>query len=309
MNNINVLVMGDMNIDLIMKNLSHVPEQGKEEFVEDIEMCVGGSAANTAIGLAKLGVKVGIFGVLGKDLISDYIIDYFGKVGVYTGLIKFRDNKSGLSIALRSNKDRSFISYTGTNSLYNPLDIKAESLNGVKHVHFSGFNWGKNTDNYIQAAKYIKEQGCSTSLDVGWTDFSKWGIGIFKLLKYIDIFFPNEDEAMALTDTDNVRDAIEKLSSKVQIVIVTLGSKGAVACSNKIIYKCDALKVEVVDTVGAGDSFDAGFIYSYLKNNGIQKSLQIGCACGSYTSTGYGGGVSNPDLDMLNELVSTCGII
>lgn len=190
MKKLDVIVLGDINLDLIVKDLDKIPEMGQEVFVNDIITCVGGSGANTSVGLAKLGIDVGMFGIISDDDFGKSILNYFNDIGVSIEYIEVDDKiKSGLSIGITKSEDRCFISYMGTNSSYDPHKFDKNIMNNVKHVHLSGFNWEKNMNDYLTIAKEAKKRNCTTSLDIGWTDFSKYKNGIYEILKYIDIFF------------------------------------------------------------------------------------------------------------------------
>lgn len=148
--------------------------------------------------------------------------------------------------------------------------------------------------------RFAREKGLTTSLDTNWDPQEKWGIA--EVLPYCDVFLPNENELLNISGENNIDAGIEKISKQVLVLAVKLGEKGAIARRGGELVVSPALKVNVIDTVGAGDSFDAGFIFGWLNGLTLQKSLEIACACGSLSTKSAGGTSGQASLNMLTKL-------
>jgi sugar/nucleoside kinase (ribokinase family) len=131
----------------------------------------------------------------------------------------------------------------------------------------------------------------TVSLDTNWDPDDAWAAGLWDLLQYVDVFLPNEQEAIRMTGASGLDEAIDVLSRRVPVLAVKMGERGAMACIRGCTAHQPALRVPVVDTVGAGDSFDAGFAYGFLRGLSAQDCLKIGCFCGA-RNVSAGGGIS-----------------
>ncbi len=290
-----VLVLGDTNIDLVMRDVKRLPKMGQEVFIDDMTFCVGGSAANVAIGLAKLETETYIYTILSDDLFSEYILDYFKEVNLSDKFVQIAEGyRAGLSVGLTHNKDRSFISYMGTNELFGSYAFDEKWLKEFNHLHFSGYNLNKCLKFYLDIAKKGKKSGCTLSFDLGWTDFENHREDLTELLTYMDIFFPNTHEAKHLSGKDDLDGMFKELSRYVKgTIVITAGEEGAYAYDHgKVFHK--VFKVNAIDAIGAGDAFDAGFLSAYLNKKDIETCLEYGCACGAIAVSSSGGSLSSP---------------
>ncbi|MDN5362680.1 MAG: hypothetical protein PWP70_1727 [Moorella sp. (in: firmicutes)] len=292
--NSRVLVTGDLNLDLIIKELNFVPAPGQEVFIPDIYFSVGGSAANTAVALARLGTQVSLHGYRSDDFFSQYIREKLAGAGVDTSLLHpAPDTKTGLSIAITSNKDRSFISYQGSNAVYRPL-LQPLELKPFTHLHISALNWKENIAAYGQLLQAAREEGVSTSLDTGWFEFALVREEIFNLLTMVDVFFPNEAEALALTGATSWEGALGTLAGLVGVAVITRGRQGVVVQNAQERLYLPAFTVQSVDAVGAGDAFAAGFLHSYLQGWELKNCVLWASACGALAATRWGGAEAAP---------------
>ena len=294
-----VLVMGDSNIDLIVKGMGEMPRMGQEAFVDKIEMHVGGSAANVAISLAKLDVPVALHSFQGEDIFAGQIHDLFTKVGLDDSyLYPQKDASTGITIAVSDQTDRFFISDMGANKYYTPLQFPPEQYQNFCHVHFSLYHINL-LSAYKKAAEYARRANCTISLDLGWTEFDSQRAELFDLLNNIDVFFPNLHEATYLCGQAPVEDLAGQLAEHVRgPVVITMGKEGACCLHLGEFYR-NGFQVDAKDAVGTGDAFDAGFIKEYIKGSTADKCLLHGCACGAITVSGTGGGESSPTTTQL----------
>jgi sugar/nucleoside kinase (ribokinase family) len=306
---IDVLTFGDLCVDLILSGKDVVPEFGqKEKLIENYSLEMGGSCSIFACQTGKLGLKTAVLGRVGEDEFGQLILKVLKKAGVSTEYIKTDSClKTGITTALNTGNDRAILTYNGTIDSIEIEDISDELLGNVRHFHIgSYFLMKKAQPLYPDILKKLKKNGATISLDTNWDPEEKWDSGINNILQYVDIFFPNENEAMAITKEENAEKAIEKLKEIVPIVAVKKGEYGAVVYSNGRIYTADALSMNVTDTVGAGDSFDGGFIYGFLNGKSIQECARIGCICGSLNTRLSGGTNGQPNVNELEKWIDKC---
>jgi sugar/nucleoside kinase (ribokinase family) len=176
---------------------------------------------------------------------------------------------------------------------------------GAKHLHMSSY--------YLQTGmqkgcadlfKKAKERGLTTSLDPDSDPSGKWDESIFEVLKYVDIFLPNENEARHISKCDTSEKALDRLSRTVNTVVIKSGKNGAWVKNNDKIIHVNVFKVNVVDTTGAGDSFNSGFIYQYLKGKDIEDCALWGSACAAISTTETGGITAFPNTLQLKTFFS-----
>lgn len=306
---IDVLTFGDLCVDLILSGKDVVPEFGqKEKLIEDYSLEMGGSCSIFACQTAKLGLKTSVLGRVGEDEFGQVILKVLKKVGVSTKYIKTDSSlKTGITTALNTGNDRGILTYNGTIDSIEIGDISDELLEKVRHFHIgSYFLMKKAQPLYPDILKKLKKYGATISLDTNWDPEEKWDSGINNILKYVDIFFPNENEAVAITKEENAEKAIDKLKEIIPIVAVKKGEYGAIVYSNGKIYTADALSMNVADTVGAGDSFDGGFIYGFLNGKSIEECARIGCICGSLNTRLSGGTNGQPNVNELEKWIYNC---
>lgn len=303
---IDVLTFGDLCADLILSDHDIVPEFGqKEKTILDYSLEMGGSCSIFACQTAKLGLRTAVVGNVGQDAFGDLIYNTLDEAGVSTRYIKRDSNmKTGITVVLNKGHDRAMLTYNGTIDSVGRDDINDEMLRQVRHLHIgSYFLMNKIQPHYPQIIGKLKEYGATISLDTNWDPEEKWDSGIWDIMPYVDIFFPNLNEAMAITGEDSAHRAIDRLKEVVDTVVVKMGEEGAMAYSGGNIYKADALEIDVVDAVGAGDTFDGGFIYGFLNNKTIEESLKIACICGSLNTRKAGGTSGQPKLQEIESII------
>jgi sugar/nucleoside kinase (ribokinase family) len=141
-----------------------------------------------------------------------------------------------------------------------------------------------------------RDRGLSISLDTNYDPSERWDGRLREALRYVDVFMPNQTELLAITGAADLDTALEHMARQTPLVGVKLGAQGAAARRGDQIARAAALPVEVADTTGAGDSFDAGFVYGYLKGWDLQRTLRLACACGSLSTRAAGGTAAQPTL-------------
>lgn len=291
-----VYVYGDVNIDIVVPGVESLPAPGSEVDVPVMETFVGGGAALFTLGLAKLGLKPVFQGSIGKDMYGAYIRNLFRELGVDDSLLLDSDTKkTGISISFTTEKDRCFLTYRGTNEGISLKYMDLDKLPGAKHVHVTGYEGATNHAEYLDMLTKIHAMGDVTvSFDVGWDMTGVWYEGIFDLLPMIDVLFMNETECQHYTRCDDIETGARKLAEKAGMAVIKLGKTGAMAIKDGQKYFAPSYKVTAVDTTGAGDSFNAGFVYGFLQGLPMEECLKCGNGCGALSVTKLGGNTGFP---------------
>ncbi|MBB6672445.1 carbohydrate kinase family protein [Cohnella nanjingensis] len=299
-----VVVIGDANIDLVVAGCNEMPEPGQEVLVNDMTLHVGGGAALFSLALAKLGMKLAFNGVLGEDGFGQFIRERFLQSGIDTRYIRSSSKyNTGISIAINPEKDRSFITYTGTNAELSLLQLDMDSVVLGRHVHLTGYRGSRNHEEYVDMARKLKRLGLTTSLDVGWDDTGEWYKGIFELMREVDIFFMNEVEARRYTGCATTERSLQELSRHGRHVVLKLGEAGAMASVGGRMSYRSAFEVDVVDTTGAGDSFNAGYVYGFLNGYRTEQCLLLANACGALSVSRFGGSTGVGDRAAVERFI------
>ncbi len=301
-----VYVYGDINVDLVIPGVERLPLPGQEDVVETMNTYVGGGAAIFTLGIGKLGLNPVFQGTIGDDCYGKFILDEFREKNVDQTLLGISSiNKTGISISFTNEADRSFLTYRGTNDEIDLSKVDVEKVKEARHIHLTSYMGRKNHEQYLELLKEIKAYGTTTvSFDVGWDDAGEWYQGIYELYPYIDILFMNETEAIHYSRKKEVIDAIKDFGKTCKLVVAKLGKKGSIAVKDGHIYEATSYSVEAIDTTGAGDSFNAGFVYGFLKGKPIEEALKCGNACGGLSVTALGGNTGFPKEDELIKFMA-----
>ena len=290
--NFDIIVIGELNVDLILNNLPSLPLEGKEIIAETMNLTLGSSSAIFASNSSVLGNKVTFIGKIGKDGFGKLVLESLEQKKVNTDFIVQTENeKTGITVVLNYGEDRAMVTYPGAMETLNINDIPTDVLKLSKHMHVSSVflqpSLKKDIESVFQQAK---AQGLTTSLDVQWDPDEKWDINLKKLLPLVDVFLPNEAELLALTGADNVDEAIEIVKPYINTLAVKMGNKGSrgITKSEDITVK-PYLNKKVVDAIGAGDSFNSGFITKFLQYKSLHECLQYGNLAGAVNTTAAGG--------------------
>jgi sugar/nucleoside kinase (ribokinase family) len=302
-----VLAIGDLCVDLILKGKDIVPEFGqKEKLIDSYSLEMGGSGTIFSCQIAKLGLKAVVAGKAGKDTFGDLIIGTLAASGVNTDYIKSDASvKTGITVALNKIDDRAMLTYTGTIDEVGIEDVSLELLSSARHFHISSyFLMKKIQPHYPDIIKILKGNGTTISLDTNWDPEESWKSGIWDILPYVDIFFPNENEAKAITGMNDTGKALKILGGFVPVIAVKKGMEGAVTYAGANSFHAPSVSTVKIDAVGAGDSFNGGFIYGFLNGMNLETCTKIGCICGSLSTRAAGGTKAQPDLHEVQEFLA-----
>jgi len=224
-----VIVIGELNVDLILNEIDSFPEMGKEKLAGEMTLSLGSSAAIFASNLSVLGAKVGFIGEIGEDSFGDLVIESLNNKKVNTDLIIKDDTvKTGVTIVMNFNEDRAMITHPGAMEKLSIKDINIDDLKKSKHLHFSSFFLQPGIKNDItNLFRIAKGLGLTTSLDPQWDPAEKWDMDLKNLLPYVDVFLPNKLELLNLTKENKIENAINNIRNYANTVVVKNGNKGS----------------------------------------------------------------------------------
>ena len=291
MSHFDVSVVGELNLDLILYGLPPQLELERELMASGLALTLGSSSAIFAHNLAVMGSKVGFISRIGEDPLGEIALQRLAAGGVDVSQVRKVPGSTGtgLTVILPRAGGRNILTYPGTMNEMCFEDLNLDYLAGARHFHLSSFFLHRALrPRLAELFRLMKQRGLSTSLDTNDDPEDKWD-GLFEVLKFVDVFLPNEREARKIARAENLDAAIAILKQHVPVLAVKLGPEGALACGPQGSVRCAAPGVAAIDPVGAGDSFDAGFIHAYVRGAGLAECLAQGNAAGAFSTTRPGG--------------------
>ena len=283
-----VALFGDSFVDHVLSGFPRWPQPGEEAFANSYFREAGGGAVNTACALARLGRKTALFSAAGRED-GDWLADRIEAFGVDTSLMRRSELPTGLTVAISSPEERAFFTYRGVNSELDGLLRDASicrQLAEARHVHFA---FAPERETALAAFEKLRAAGCAISLDTGWHEDWLRDPGNFDVILQTTAVFPNEREAALLSGEKNPDAMLDFFRRRgASCVAIKLGRKGAIMLQAGVTYQCGSFDVEAVDTTGAGDAFDAGFIHAALDGRPPQDCLEMACLCGALSTRSAG---------------------
>jgi sugar/nucleoside kinase (ribokinase family) len=296
-----VIVVGSSFIDFVFTGLPEWPRIGEEVFAQIMHREIGG-AAITACGLGRLGRKVALLTCLGNED-QEWFFRRLESCHVDASLVRRSPKPTAVTVSLSTSRDRSFLSYSGANAeLPNLLDHEhvQRTLAQAAHIHFAMM------PDHPQAQSLFRQlrgAGCSISLDVGWDEAWLRDQNTVETLRQTDFFLPNEKEAQIISGKRAPEEMLRWFTeARIGCVAVTLGNRGSVMVHGSNFYEEPSIPVDVVDTTGAGDCFNAGFLHSVLASEAPRDWLRFGNLCGALSTRALGGIAGFPTLEELEEM-------
>jgi sugar/nucleoside kinase (ribokinase family) len=289
-----VFVLGELNVDLIVRGQDVTPEANKEKIVDHFEVLLGSSSAITAANLVGLGLQTSLVSIVGDDDFGRFCIRRLQELGVDTSYILVDPKRTtGVTLSLSDGVDRALLTYMGTIADLKLELIPDEVYQLADHIHFGSFFLQHNMrKSWIKVFQRAKAAGISTSFDVGWDPEELWDRDTIKeLIGTADWFMPNEEEALHIWELDDITKLTDSKSAlPYNNIAVKLGSKGGLMLLNDgSLINASPYVVKPIDTTGAGDSFNAGLIYAHLHRLEPVEKLMVANACGALSTLGMGG--------------------
>ena len=280
-----VLLLGGYFCDLIFTGLPEMPHLGAEVYGTGFDM-VPGAAFTTAIACRRLGLRVGWSCDFGDDFFSRFVLDAAQREGLPADLFRLHPFPlRQVSVSMSFPHDRSFISFA--EPFDRPSPVPLIERHRPRAVLLSSLSYGDRHAALVEAAHGA---GGLVYMDCQCNPATLETPGVIEALRRVDIFAPNETEALRLTGTPTLDAALDRLAALTSLVIVKRGAAGALARSAGREVRAPALSVAAFDTTGAGDCFNAGFLYGYLAGRPLEICLRCGNICGGLSTTAHGGG-------------------
>lgn len=287
-----ITIAGELNLDLILYGLPEQLTPERELLADRMALTLGASSAIVAHNLATLGSRVGFQSRIGDDPLGQIAVERLQQSGVDVSSVRRVAGASttGLTVILHHGAWRNILTYAGTIAELAWEDLDLSYLADSRHFHLSSYYLQKGLRPRIpELFQRLKAAGLTISLDPNDDPDDRWQGGLRDVLRYVDVFLPNEREARRATGTEDLEEAIKKLAELVPLVVVKLGRQGALAQRGPERLVSAAQSVTPVDTVGAGDSFDAGFLRDYVRGADLPTCLASGNLAGALSTTRPGG--------------------
>jgi sugar/nucleoside kinase (ribokinase family) len=256
-----------------------------------MHLVLGGSSAITAFNLSRLGRKVAFAGIVGCDLLGRFVEEKLANGGVDIGwLSRSEAEKTGLTIWHSCQGERAGVTYQGTIAMLEAGDIPDNMLKSARHFHVGAYFVLSRL--HAGASKLFaraKALGLTTSIDCNYDPAECWDSNLLEVLEHADLFFPNEDEARAITGNLSAAAAARELATRAGCVVVKLGARGALVVTRSAEFEVAAIPAEVVDATGAGDSFNAGFLSRFVLGEDLEACAEAGVLAASRNVGKVGG--------------------
>ncbi|MGH9403555.1 MAG: carbohydrate kinase family protein [Terriglobia bacterium] len=287
-----VTVVGELNLDLILYGLPAELAPERELLASGQTLTLGSSSAILAHNLAVLGSRVGFISRIGDDPLGQLSVDRLAAGGVDVSRVRKAGGSisTGLTVILHHSGFRNILTYPGTMFEMNFEDLDIEFLADSLHFHLSSFFLHRALQPRMRELfATMKARGLTTSLDVNDDPEDRWDSGVWDVLPYVDIFFLNAREIEKLTGKPDLDSGVARLAAAVPHVVVKLGAGGALIAHCDGTLRRAAAPANVVDVVGAGDSFDAGFLHQFVRGASLDLCLDFANLTGAFSTTRPGG--------------------
>ena len=301
-----IMVFGDTCVDLILRDDDVVPQFGQvEKTVAGYDLVMGGSCCIFAAQAAKLGLRVAILGRVGADYFGKLIVDTLAEAGVDTRYIDVDESlRTGITVHLVQGDDRAMLTHFGSLNTLTADDVSDEILASARHLHYGSLYLHTGLlPRWIDILRRAKRLGLTVSLDTNWDPDERWDHDLERAYRYIDLLLPNEREAMYLSGKSSYGEAVSDLRKRVPLLVVKRDIAGAVAWQGEQEFAQSVFEANVGgDGIGAGDSFDAGFLAGWLNDLPLASCLSVACECGRGVAGGVGGVAGQPRQSDLNSM-------
>ena len=289
---IKVCVVGELNLDLILYGLPKDLVLDREHLASGLAFTLGSSSAIFAHNLSVLGTQVGFIAKTGGDPLGKIAAERLAAAGVDISRMTQGTGATptGLTVVLPNAQHRYILTYPGTMSEMQFSDIDMSYVRAARHLHLSSFFLHRALrPRILDLFRQAKEAGLTTSLDTNDDPEGKWGEDLLAVLKYVDIFLPNDREAKKIAKTQDLSQALNLLAGLSKVVVVKRGPGSAICRSGDEQWSLAPPNVTKVDDIGAGDTFNAGFIHLYIAEAKLEDCLAFANIAAAYSVTKEGG--------------------
>ena len=302
-------IAGELNMDLILYGLPLVMPTERDLLGTGFVSTLGSSSAILAHNASTLGLRVRFATLIGDDEFGRLALGRLNQVGVETaGAVVDASTSTGVTILLPHGAERHSLTYLGSIAALTVGHLNIERLAEARHFHLSSL--------YLQAGlhpgivellRFLKSSGLGISLDTNDDPENKWGSPLPEILPYVDLFLPNESEICRMAGGCELDEAMKRLGEKVPTIVVKRGRHGCRVKHRDETFDIPGVPVTPVDTIGAGDSFDAGFLYAYLSGRPLAACAQAGNITGALSTLSTGGTEAFRDASLRESFLQQNG--
>lgn len=303
---LDLLVVGELNADLILEQLSALPTLGQEQLAKGMTLTMGSSSAILAANAGALGLHVGFVGRVGSDPFAALVRESLAARGVDTcHILETPGGATGLTVIFTYGDRRGMLTYPGVMEKLTVDDVPWDYVAQARHLHVSSF--------YLQPGlqpgcpelfRRAQAKGLSTSLDTNWDPKETWDGGIMNVLNHVDVFLPNDEEARRISGENDLDAALARLVERAGTVVATCGAEGVRARRGSETVALPAVPADPIDAIGAGDSFNAGFLHRYIQGASLEDCLHHGLLAGTFSTTAGGGTAAFDDPDAFQQFAA-----
>ena len=287
-----VTIAGEINLDLILYGLPREMPLERELLASNFQVTLGSSSAIVAHNLASLGVKVGFVTQTGPDEFGRLALARLGESGVDLSRVRSTvgSANTGVTILLPHGEERHILTYLGTMAEMTTEDLPMEYLESSRHFHLSSLYLQRGLQPGLpNLMKRLKQAGLTISLDTNDDPEGKWGGILDDILEFVDVLLPSEGELTRMANAATLEAALEIMGRRVPLIVVKCGARGALVQDNATRQQIPGIPVTPVDTIGAGDSFNAGFLSKYVRGASAIESARMGNITGALSTLAAGG--------------------
>jgi len=307
----NIVSMGVHILDVLGRHVSEIPPGQNIALIDEIRITAAGTAAGTAVDMAKLGCKVVAVGAAGDDEMGNVLLGIMNRYGIDTSYMKRKKGvqTSGTMLPIRPNGERPALHVMGTNATFCFEDVPQDVVRNADFVHIGGFYLMPKFDgeDTVKTLKVAREGKAITTMDILGIKQDNMAEKILPVMPYLDYFMPNLEEAQmitGLTDLDELCNFF--LNAGAKHVVLKMGARGSLIKDKAgLRLRIPAFKVAVVDTTGCGDAWTGGFIAGLSRGMTIEEAAQLASACGSLVATGLGSDAGIIDFDSTMKFAQT----
>jgi sugar/nucleoside kinase (ribokinase family) len=286
-----ITIAGETNLDLILYGLPEQMPTERELLGSGFKLTLGGSSSILAHNLATLGTRVGFVSQVGSDELGKIALDRLGESNVdLSRVMRRQGQETGVTLVLPHGNRRHILTYPGVMAEMTVADLDLAYITSSRHFHLSSlFLQTGMHDGLPELFDTLKQAGLTLSLDTNDDPSGEWGGILGQLLDKIDILLPNEDEIQKIAGKQTLDEALKSLAPRIPLIVVKCGPRGAVVQRGNQRDWIAPFPVQPIDTIGAGDSFDAGFLSSYLNGDGPLQAAAKGNLTGALSTLRPGG--------------------
>lgn len=286
-----ITLAGEINLDILLYGLPENIPLERELLATGCCVTLGSSSAITAHNLSVLGSKVGFITRVGRDDFGATALGRLNAAGVdLSRITESTTSNTGLTMVLPHHESRHILTYPGCMAEMALEHLDLEYLTSARHFHLSSYFLHRGLIPQVpELFRRLKTDGLTISCDTNDDPYDTWGETFPEALRYVDILMPNEREACKMARTEDFEEAVRRLTATVPLLVVKMGSKGAMAIRGSERITSAPLTVDVVDPLGAGDTFNAGFLHEHVRGADLKTCLDSGNRAAAFSTTRSGG--------------------